>query len=118
MGSRGNSAIVGAVLLGVFLFSLFACRPAYGWSAVKSSNGLVVSRGSEDGTQTAINVTVYSDYKGGSTWTNAYTPTSPSAYNRSVTYNGVIGASCDVVEVPLDPAGGRVQAVLLSDGTR
>lgn len=111
-------AMVGflAFLTGVLL-SIAACSPAYAWEVAKSSNGVVVMRQSDDSTAT-VGLSIYHGYKGGDSWSASYPVFYAASYAAATTYVNFIVDSADVVEVPLDPANGRVQMVYLNDGKR
>jgi hypothetical protein len=106
--------LVGVAVAGVLAAATF-CTRAYAWNAVKSSNGLVISREADD-TTASINVTIFHDYKGGSVWDPAYRIMVSTSYAAADTYVAFLGSSVECAEIPLVFDGGRFQMVQLTGG--
>lgn len=87
--------------------------PAFGWSIVKSTNGVVLDRESGDSTAT-VTVTVRYDYKGGNSYSPSY-PYSAASFNAS-TPAMYLGEHVDSVELDLVD-GYRIQYVGLTVGS-
>lgn len=104
-----------AVLLLAAAGVLLGTVPAHGWEVVKSSNGVVIQRGSEDSTATG-SLTVFYGYKGaGDMYDPAYNPTAGASFEKSRAYANVLSATIDAIEIPLEP-GYRVHYLYLSLG--
>lgn len=98
MKRSGIFALVGIAAVVVLL--LGAATTAYAWDLSKSTNGVVLVREATDVSTQTVTVTLYYDYKGGSSWGTTYTPTSTGSYDKYDTVAST-AALWEAWEIPL-----------------
>lgn len=93
--------LIATIAVGV-LVGLGVPAHAHAWQLNKGTNGVVISRESDD-TSKAAEVFVYYGYKGGEVdWTDTFSPTVTSSYNLNKRYRFALAADYGTsFEVPL-----------------
>lgn len=109
-GSRSNWAGVAGLLAALALAFPGA---AYGWAFTGVGDRVEVARESTDSTA-PVTVSVYTDYKGGETWSDTYPLGSLGSYESSLIV-GELPDVCAGASIPL-VCGQGPQLVVVSDG--
>lgn len=107
-----------ASAVGLFLvLGLVASSPVFAWDLSKSTNGVTINKEPSDTSTQTVTVTLFWDYKGGSSWVTSYTPSYTSSYASTKWVCNIDGNDADAIEIDLNPTGGRCQMVQVAQGS-